>query len=271
MRKTKENGGITLVALVVTIVVLLILAGVSINLVLGNSGIIAKAKEAKDETQLTGVKEKLAMIIGEYPMSPEYANMEDFLVSKIPNDIDSVTDLENGKLEVEKEGYIAIIDANGVIEDFSKAGLRPMVSNIKVVVNSNGTGENLPANGTDEGIPLYINFDHSIEGGTTTVSPSIPFKVTENGKYTFTVIGTVNEKNIEKTINITVNQYSSKYKIGDYVNYTYDTAADYILGEEFNGMTEQTISQASNLKWRILNIDENNNSIDLVSQYACGR
>ena len=44
---TKNNKGITLVALVVTIVVLLILAGVSINLVLGNNGIIAKAQEAK--------------------------------------------------------------------------------------------------------------------------------------------------------------------------------------------------------------------------------
>ena len=45
--KTKEMKGITLVALVVTIVVLLILAGVSINLVLVDNGIIAKAKEAQ--------------------------------------------------------------------------------------------------------------------------------------------------------------------------------------------------------------------------------
>ena len=44
----KKNKGITLVALVVTIVVLLILAGVSINLVLGNNGIIARAKDAAD-------------------------------------------------------------------------------------------------------------------------------------------------------------------------------------------------------------------------------
>ena len=46
----KNNKGITLVALVVTIVVLLILAGVSINLVLGNNGIIAKAKDAKTKS-----------------------------------------------------------------------------------------------------------------------------------------------------------------------------------------------------------------------------
>ena len=46
----KNKKGITLVALVVTIVVLLILAGVSINLVLGDNGIIAKAKDAETKS-----------------------------------------------------------------------------------------------------------------------------------------------------------------------------------------------------------------------------
>ena len=50
----KNNKGITLVALVVTIVVLLILAGVSINLVLGNNGIIAKAKDAETKSAEAG-------------------------------------------------------------------------------------------------------------------------------------------------------------------------------------------------------------------------
>ena len=44
-----EENGITLIALVVTIVVLLILAGVSINLVLSNNGVISKAKDAKEK------------------------------------------------------------------------------------------------------------------------------------------------------------------------------------------------------------------------------
>ena len=45
----KQERGITLIALVVTIVVLLILAGVSINALFGNSGIIEKAKEAQNK------------------------------------------------------------------------------------------------------------------------------------------------------------------------------------------------------------------------------
>ena len=47
--KNKQEKGITLIALVVTIVVLLILAGVSISLVLNNNGVISKAKDAKNQ------------------------------------------------------------------------------------------------------------------------------------------------------------------------------------------------------------------------------
>ena len=72
----KNNKGITLVALVVTIVVLLILAGVSINLVLGNNGIIAKAKDAEiksaeaSENDLKGMNaltEEMNNALGEKP------------------------------------------------------------------------------------------------------------------------------------------------------------------------------------------------------------
>ena len=74
--KTKEMKGITLVALVVTIVVLLILAGVSINLVLGNNGIIAKAKEAEtksveasenDFKEMNALTEEMHNALGEKP------------------------------------------------------------------------------------------------------------------------------------------------------------------------------------------------------------
>ena len=51
LRNQRSERGITLVALVVTIIVLLILAGVSINLVIGNNGIITKSKEGRDKTE----------------------------------------------------------------------------------------------------------------------------------------------------------------------------------------------------------------------------
>ena len=48
--KSKRNGGITLIALVVTIIVLIILAGVSISLLTGQNGLITKAQEAREKT-----------------------------------------------------------------------------------------------------------------------------------------------------------------------------------------------------------------------------
>ncbi len=59
--KNKQEKGITLIALVVTIVVLLILAGVSISLVINNNGVISKAKEAKSITVMADEKEKIEL------------------------------------------------------------------------------------------------------------------------------------------------------------------------------------------------------------------
>lgn len=57
MRKTNAQGGITLIALVVTIVVLLILAGITIMFVFSNDGIFATANQAKTESVLGTVRD----------------------------------------------------------------------------------------------------------------------------------------------------------------------------------------------------------------------
>ena len=60
-KRIQENKGITLIALVVTIVVLIILATVSINAVLGQNGIIGKAKQAKESYEKSVKAEDTAM------------------------------------------------------------------------------------------------------------------------------------------------------------------------------------------------------------------
>jgi hypothetical protein len=59
----KQNKGITLVALVITIIVLLILAGVSISLVLGDNGIATRAINAADKTEYAQIKEAVELAI----------------------------------------------------------------------------------------------------------------------------------------------------------------------------------------------------------------
>lgn len=59
----KENKGITLISLVVTIIILIILAGVSINMLFGEKGIITKAKEAVKMQEIASIKEEIALKI----------------------------------------------------------------------------------------------------------------------------------------------------------------------------------------------------------------
>ena len=61
--RNKKERGITLIALVVTIIVLIVLAGISINLVFGNLGIITKEKEAKEENLKQTAKEVMNLKI----------------------------------------------------------------------------------------------------------------------------------------------------------------------------------------------------------------
>ena len=71
----RNNKGITLIALVITIIVLLILAGVSIAMLTGNNGILSQATKATSETQVGAAEEaiKLAVanIIAENEGNPE--------------------------------------------------------------------------------------------------------------------------------------------------------------------------------------------------------
>lgn len=69
----KNEKGITLIALVVTIVVLLILTGITLNILLGNTGVINKSKEAKEKYSSSQIKEILEMAVSEAQMD-NYGN-----------------------------------------------------------------------------------------------------------------------------------------------------------------------------------------------------
>ncbi|MBR3152555.1 MAG: hypothetical protein IKF52_02990, partial [Clostridia bacterium] len=66
----KKQKGITLIALVITIIVLLILAGVTIAMVVGDNGILTRSREAKDTTNIKKIQEEVdleaADLVAEY-------------------------------------------------------------------------------------------------------------------------------------------------------------------------------------------------------------
>ena len=112
--KKKENKGITLIALVITIIVLLILAGVSIAMLTGENGILNQAAKAKEETEKAQANESLILdeynkflnnaIGGTGSTTPPETGGEEVTASDIADNKDAI-----GK---DVEGY----EAEGVIE-----------------------------------------------------------------------------------------------------------------------------------------------------------
>ncbi len=94
----RSNEGITLGALVVTIIVLLILVGVSLNLVAGSNGIMNRTTKAVDTHEIARMKEEIEMLISELQMDyySDYANqsgmtMKEYVESKLQEGVKSST------------------------------------------------------------------------------------------------------------------------------------------------------------------------------------
>ena len=218
-----NKKGITLIALVVTVVVLIILAGVSINAVLGDNGIIKKANQAASVTKEAEVKEAINRTILEFYLTNDYETLEDFLKAKVTEGkIDSVTKNADGTLTVKKGEYSVTVEnktnSSGGSSSGGSTGGETQTPEItigeaKVVANSDGTGSAITdADSVYLGNTLYITFSHSITGGTTVVDKTIPYAVTKNGTYTFTVTGTVNGKSYTKNVSVTVKQFKDVYE-----------------------------------------------------------
>ena len=221
--KTKEIKGITLITLAITIVVLIILAGVSINAVMGDDGIIKKAHNSANLTKEAEVKEAINRTILEFYLTNDYETLEDFLKAKVTEGkIDSVTKNADGTLTVKKGEYSVTVEnktnSSGGSSSGGSTGGETQTPEItigeaKVVANSDGTGSAITdAASVYLGNTLYITFSHSITGGTTVVDKTIPYAVTANGTYTFTVTGTVNGKSYTKNVSVTVNQFKDVYE-----------------------------------------------------------
>lgn len=82
LKLTKYEEGITLIALVITIIVLLILTGITIAMLTGNNGILTRANDAKIETVVSTVKENLQLEQIEKTMDNKKLTPETLLAEK---------------------------------------------------------------------------------------------------------------------------------------------------------------------------------------------
>ena len=207
------TSGITLIALVVTIVVMLVLAGVSISLLTGDNGVITKSKETKITTMLSSYVEqyKLFITAKEMENSEFYAGSltagkdSIYYNTKTSNSEKSIRDIINGisdeyleKLEIIKGKMIINTQDRQLIKIAQNVGIEPNPYVIKngelmsndgnlLLVDENGA-LTLPESVTKIGTGAFSN----VNGLKTII---IPGTVKTIGDYAF-----ANNQTLEKVV-----------------------------------------------------------------------
>ncbi len=122
-QKNKQTG-ITLIALVVTIIVLIILAGVSISMVVGDNGIITQAQRAKEETANATEKEKieLAVVASQLRSEDNMRINKDDLEYELQQQLDEEFELTDNKdgsflIAINSEKIYYISESGKVVEE----------------------------------------------------------------------------------------------------------------------------------------------------------
>lgn len=144
MNKMQEEKGITLMALVVTIIVLLILAGISISMLTGDNGIIQKALEAKELTESKQKEEEEAL-----------AQMEEYIA------------------QYTQEDYVPKVkdETPGVLEGNGTQNTPYEIESIEDLVafsNEVNSGNDFSGEYVSLGVSLDFNSDNSYENPETT-------------------------------------------------------------------------------------------------------
>lgn len=118
-QQNKLNKGITLIALVITIIVLLILAGVTITTLTGENGIINKSSEAKEATRKATAKEQVQMAVmasreGDKIINNDTLKVNLDKIDKIEDVPDIITD-DSYPLTVTVDTYEVTIKSDGSV------------------------------------------------------------------------------------------------------------------------------------------------------------
>ena len=230
--KTKEVRGITIISLVVTIVVLLILAGVSVSLVIGNSNLFDKAKSTQKIQTIAGIKEALELEKADIQVESKTVNLENYL-EQISNgkknyDLSSkeklddknayiivndqykflIKDKENGDVEITYEGVA--VSGDLTISSYEETYTYPNSGTFTVTNNVSGGELSVESDASNIATASIKENTITVVPGTTAGKANIIVKSAANGDY-------AENKNIHiatvenGTISLSVTPYEGTY------------------------------------------------------------
>ena len=219
--KKKNERGITLIVLVITIIVTLILAGVTINALSGENGIITKSKEAKIKTEKSRTIEKINLAI----LTAMTKGDGDIDTGKLREELEKEgltvkTEGDNLPWDVADDKYIYRINEDYTVEEVQ--GISLSKKEIKLV---SGESETITATLT-EGVTGTITWE-SADKNVATV---------ENGK--ITVVGTTGSTTI--TAKVEGTDYEATCKVSIIQKVTSITASNVTVGKNQTAKIEVT-------------------------------
>lgn len=208
MIKLNKNKGITLIALVITIIVLLILAGISIATLTGENGLLSKATTAKEETKKAEIREEIELAIAAI-QAEELQKGNKVTLETLAGSEEEPGQLENSK---DLEGITAKLNGKQITGEY-KGYDYTIDENLKVRIGDSVTGINIEYElstneDTNQDITLRVTAESTNGGNVNITAPNELTKnskglyiISTNGTYIFTA---KDNANLTKTINIKI-------------------------------------------------------------------
>ena len=208
MKKMGKQKGITLIALVITIIVLLILAGISIATLTGENGLLSKATTAKEETKKAEIREEIELAIAAI-QAEELQKGNKVTLETLAGSEEEPGQLENSK---DLEGITAKLNGKQITGEY-KGYDYTIDENLKVRIGDSVTGINIEYElstneDTNQDITLRVTAESTNGGNVNITAPNELTKnskglyiISTNGTYIFTA---KDNANLTKTINIKI-------------------------------------------------------------------
>lgn len=290
-REERKQKGITLVALVITIIVLLILAGVTIATFTGENGILSRATESKNKTEEAQEKEGLELAVASSQMDDVNTleiteeKLSDAIKQQLGNNKDfSITDNGNGSFLVNMNDTqrMYYIDETGEVIDQSKMLKISTADELKAFrddVNSGNTYEgwyvylanDLTLDISEEWKPIGY---YPMESTEPTDEDNKPFKgIFDGGNHTIEGLNINTTDKAQGLFGLVNGGSIYNVRIGSENNYTVGMASAALVGYLYNGniyncINESDINSTGSYTGGIAGFVSENSVVEQCSNYG---
>ena len=269
--KFKRNKGITLIALVVTIIVLLILAGISIAMLTGQNGILSRASEAQSKTSDAQNKEELEMAISqmamEYHLNGGVGTFSDYIFEnedKLKEILGANNvSLDSGAKTITYKGTLYSVATDGTVTRLDGIGLSETTKTLSIVGTEK---EEFTLTATLTNITGTITWTSSNENVVTVEGNGATGKVKAVGNGTATIKATCKGKEAKCEVTVKTITLASSLNITGETTVASGAKIELTVAQAGGGNEEIEWSVNDNSKATVAKKDESKATVTGVSE-----